>query len=91
MGSLPVEDWRRLTDLIAASDDETAAALPVDPDSILAVFHNGAGDYLCLDLSGPVAGGLIWWHDDPARLEAVDFWAVLDAWTGIFLEDAAPA
>jgi len=47
---------------------------------------------LCLDLSRSqgdgAAAGLIWWHENPVELEAVDFWGVMDAWIGIFLEEA---
>jgi hypothetical protein len=34
------------------------------------------------------ATGVIWWHEDPENPEPVDFWGVLDAWVGIFLEEA---
>jgi hypothetical protein len=93
MGPLPVEDWRYLSDDGFDIDDSTAAALPIDIARTLAVFHNGAGDYLCLDCSAASgeATGVIWWHDDPEKPEVVDFRAVLDAWIGIFLEEADPA
>jgi hypothetical protein len=93
MGPLPVQDWRYLSDDGFDIDDDVADGLPMDISKTLAVFHNGAGDYLCLDFSAPSgeATGVIWWHDNPEQPEVVDFWAVLDAWLGIFLEEADAA
>lgn len=90
MGPLPVEDWHFLSEDKFDIDDDVAAGLPIDISQTLAVFHNGAGDYLCLDFVDPTAEarGVIWWHDNPEEPEFVDFWAVLDAWIGIFLEEA---
>ena len=89
MGPLPVADWAFLSDDKFDIDAATARALPIDIAQTVAVFHNGAGDYLCLDCAGKgEATGVIWWHDDPGRPEPVDFWDVLDAWVGIFLEEA---
>ncbi|NHZ81352.1 hypothetical protein F2P44_19025 [Massilia sp. CCM 8695] len=89
MGPLPVADWAYLSEDRFDIDDATAAAMPVDIGKVITVFHNGGGDYLCLDLSAPdgVATGLIWWHDDPGHPEVVNFWAALDAWIGVFFED----
>jgi hypothetical protein len=89
MGPLPVDDWAFLSDDKFDIDDETARALPIDVNKTVAVFHNGAGDYLCLNFANNgEASGVIWWHDDPEHPEPVDFWGVLDAWVGIFLEEA---
>jgi hypothetical protein len=89
MGPLPVEDWAFLSDDKFDIDDATARALPIDISKTVAVFHNGAGDYLCLNCAGNgEATGVIWWHEDPANPEPVDFWGVLDAWVDIFLEEA---
>jgi hypothetical protein len=90
MGPLPVEDWAFLSDDKFDIDEETAARMPCDINKVLTVFHNGGGDYLCLDFSAPdgVATGLIWWHEEPDTPEVVDFWAYLDGWTSIFFEDA---
>ncbi|CUI03118.1 hypothetical protein BN2497_1013 [Janthinobacterium sp. CG23_2] len=89
MGPLPVEDWACLSDDRFDIDDGSAAGMPADPGKVIAVFHNGGGDYLCLDFSAPdgVATGLIWWHDDPGHPDVVNFWAALDAWIGVFFED----
>jgi len=91
MGPLPLEDWAFLADDKFDIDDETARAMPIDIGKTVTVFHNGAGDYLCLhcaDDGVPEASGYIWWHEDPGNPEPVDFWGVLDAWVGIFLEEA---
>jgi hypothetical protein len=89
MGPLPVEDWAFLSDDKFDIDDDTARRLPIDISRTVAVFHNGAGDYLCLNCVGNgEATGVIWWHEDPENPEPVDFWGVLDAWVGIFLEEA---
>ncbi|MFP5392566.1 MAG: SMI1/KNR4 family protein, partial [Gammaproteobacteria bacterium] len=91
MGPLPLADWAFLSDDKFDIDVATSRAMPADPCTVLTVFHNGAGDYLCLNFSDdsqPEATGLIWWHEDPSNPEHVDFWGVLDVWIGIFLEDA---
>ncbi|NHZ94477.1 SMI1/KNR4 family protein [Massilia sp. CCM 8734] len=90
MGPLPVEDWAFLSDDRFDIDDDTAASMPCDISKVLTVFHNGGGDYLCLDFSAPdgVATGLIWWHEEPDTPEVVDFWAYLDAWISIYVDDA---
>lgn len=91
MGPLPAEDWAFLSDDRFDIDEETASAMSIDIARVAAVFHNGGGDYLCLnfgDSRASEASGLIWWHEDPANPEPVDFWGVLDAWVGIFLEEA---
>jgi len=91
MGPLPLADWAFLSDDRFDIDADTARAMPIDIGATVTVFHNGAGDYLCLDCGGngsDEASGVIWWHEDPARPERVDFWGVLDAWIGIFLAEA---
>ncbi len=90
MGPLPVQDWTWLSDDRFDIDDESAARMPCDISKVLTVFHNGGGDYLCLDFSAPdgVATGLLWFHEEPEAPEMVDFWAYLDAWISIYFEDA---
>lgn len=91
MGPLPIGDFEMLTEKLDLHESELAA-MPVDPAQVLQVFHNGAGDYLCLDLSKSEGdgseAGILWWHEKPAEPEVVDFWAVMDSWIGIFLEEA---
>lgn len=58
-------------------------------EHVRTVLHNGAGNYLCLDLDAHGdAAGRLWWHDEPTDLEAVEFWAAMDGWIGAFLEEA---
>lgn len=92
MGPLPLDDCAFISDDEFDFTDDKAAEAPFDPDKVITVFHNGAGDYLCLDL-GDInpegeASALIWWHEEPTEPDFVDFWPVLDAWIGIFFEDA---
>ncbi|MBR8457263.1 SMI1/KNR4 family protein [Burkholderia dolosa] len=91
MGPLPIGDQTALTAKLDLTPDETRA-LGVNPDLVWTVFQNGGGDYLCLDLRDSAgdgsAAGRIGWHDNPAQLEPVDFWAVVNAWFEIFVEDA---
>ncbi|WP_146171958.1 SMI1/KNR4 family protein [Pseudoduganella armeniaca] len=91
MGPLPVADWAFLSDDRFDIDAHTARRMPVDPGRVLAVFQNGAGDYLCLHVPEDgvtPASGMIWWHEQPAALEAVDFMVTLDAWIGLFVDEA---
>ena len=57
-------------------------------ERVRTILHNGAGDYLCLDPEARGDIGRLWWHEDPARLETIDVWAAMDAWIGVFLEEA---
>jgi hypothetical protein len=72
--------------------DEKAAEAAFDASKVLTLFHNGAGDYLCLNLADinpeGEASAMIWWHEEPAKPDFVDFWPALDAWIGISFEDA---
>jgi hypothetical protein len=56
-------------------------------ETMLAVFTNGAGGYLCMDTTPESADShksIIWWDDEPPDLD-VDFWGVMDAWIKIGL------
>ncbi|KER72810.1 hypothetical protein HR51_09440 [Burkholderia cepacia] len=91
MGPLALADQAALTDKLDLPPAETRK-LGVNPDLVRAVFHNGSGDWLCIDSSeGADDGnpmGWIAWHERPTELEHVDFWAVMNAWFEIFVEDA---
>ncbi|WGY71210.1 SMI1/KNR4 family protein [Burkholderia cepacia] len=91
MGPLPLGDQTTLTDKLDLTPAETRK-LGVNPDLVRTVLHNGGGDYLCVDLRDSAGdgsrAGRIWWHEQPARLEPVDFWAAMNAWFDIFVEDA---
>jgi hypothetical protein len=92
MGPLPLDDCAFISDDEFDFDDEKAAEAPFDPKKVLTVFHNGSGDYLCLNLGklnqDGEASALIWWHEEPTKPDFVDFWPVLDAWMGIFFENS---
>ncbi len=91
MGPLALADQAVLTDKLDLTPAETRK-LGVPPDLVRTVFHNGSGDWLCIDSSeGADDGnpmGWIAWHERPTELEHVDFWAVMNAWFEIFVEDA---
>jgi hypothetical protein len=80
MGPLPFAEQAPLADKLDAPSARVA--------QVRTVMHNGAGDYLCVNPRGGDAAGCVWWHEDPDRLEQVEFWGVLDAWIGLFLEEA---
>lgn len=90
MGPLPIGDLELLTEKLDLDDDEVSR-MPVFADAILPVFHNGAGDFLCLDLSKSKGdgwdAGILWWHEKPIEPEAADFWAVMNTWIEIFVEN----
>ncbi|MBY4767037.1 SMI1/KNR4 family protein [Burkholderia ambifaria] len=91
MGPMPIGDQTALTDKLDLTTDETRK-LGVNPDLVWTVFQNGSGDYLCLDLRDSAgdgsAVGRLWWHENPTELEPVDFWAVMNTWFEIFVDEA---
>ncbi|MDR0245382.1 MAG: SMI1/KNR4 family protein [Burkholderia sp.] len=89
MGPLPVGEQAALTGKLDLTPDEMRK-LDASPDAVRIVFHNGGGDYLCVDsCDGNVdEAGWIWWHGRPAELERVNLWAVMNAWFEIFIEEA---
>ncbi|KVO08070.1 hypothetical protein WJ70_22965 [Burkholderia ubonensis] len=94
MGPLPLRDWRFLSESQFDLDSDTIARMPVDPQQVVTVFHNGAGDYLCLNLAdcneNGIASGLVYWHEKPTEPDFVDFWPAMNTWLSIFLENADP-
>ncbi|MBN3771340.1 SMI1/KNR4 family protein [Burkholderia sp. Se-20378] len=91
MGPLPLADQVVLADKLDLSPTETRK-LGVNPDLVRAVFHNGGGDWLCVDSSDGAGScnpaGRLWWHERPTELEPVDCWAVMNAWFEIFVDEA---
>lgn len=90
MGPLPIGDLELLTEKLDLDEDEISS-MPISPDMVLPVFHNGSGDFLCLDLSKSKGdgwdAGILWWHEKPTEPDAADFWAVMNSWIEIFLEN----
>jgi len=84
MGPMPLEklfllgqkDWGILEEL---------PLLDFDLNQCLAIFNNGMGDYLSLDLTGDQPKGLLWYHDQAPKVN-IDFWDYLDEWMCIGLE-----
>ena len=91
LGPLPLDDCAFISDDEFDFDEDKAAEAPFDANKVLTVFHNGAGDYLGLNLGkldqDGEADALIWWHEEPTKPDFVDFWPALDAWIGISFED----
>lgn len=91
MGPVPLADQAALAGKLDLTPAETRK-LGVNPDFVRAVFHNGSGDWLCVDSNEGAGGGnpagWLWWHENPTELEPVDFWAVMNAWFEIFVEEA---
>lgn len=85
MGPQPLADQSRVSDLVDDIDDSFAAGW-------ITVFSNGGGDYVAVNAdSRSDSDGLIWWHENPATPEFdINVFNVMDAWMGIFLEDAKP-
>jgi len=82
MGLLPLEEQPELRDLY----DGFCPALVKDA---IGIFHNGAGDYLSIRSSSNSQNAFIWWHEEPEKPETpLDFWAIMDNWMSIFLEDS---
>lgn len=84
MGLSPVEDFFFLDDEEWGIVDELGK-LPVSLKDTLAVYTNGMGGYLCLELKGSESDCLLWWSSKPPKLN-LDFWAVADAWTAMGFE-----
>lgn len=71
---LDVHEWGILEDL---------PDLDLDLSKIFAVFHNGGGGYLCLDVSDEeYMKSLIFWTKDAPKLN-LSFWSYMDAWVEI--------
>ncbi|MFP3924307.1 hypothetical protein [Pseudomonas sp. W5-36] len=81
MGPSRIEDFVSIDDLV---DDE-----PIAIPGMTGFFSNGSGDFITVvnRINGPEF--FIWWHEQQSCPETdIDVWAVIDAWMGIFLENA---
>lgn len=84
MGLMPIERCFALAD-----EDwgilESLPHLSLDLNDCIAVFNNGMGDFLCLDIGHDPARGLVWFHDKAPKVD-IDFWDFLDSWLCIGFE-----
>jgi hypothetical protein len=81
MGPSRIEDFVSIEDLI---DDE-----PVAIPGMTGFFSNGAGDFITVIDRAEIPEFYIWWHEQQSQPETdIDVWAVINAWMGIFLENA---
>ena len=79
MGLSPVEDFFFLADEEWGILEDIGKP-PVDLEKTLAVYTNGMGGYVCLELQPEKLNCLLWWSSKPPKLD-IDFWAVVDSWT----------
>ncbi|MBF7142717.1 MULTISPECIES: SMI1/KNR4 family protein [Pseudomonas] len=82
MGPAALEDMFFISDGMDEEDTEFA-------EGWLALFSNGGGDYIALDIDSTAKNnGLIWWHEEPFTPERdMDIFETMDTWMSIFLED----
>lgn len=60
---------------------------PVDRNQSIALFTNGMSGYVCIDVSKPEQqAGLLWWSNKAPKV-SLDFWAVVDAWASLGLDE----
>lgn len=60
---------------------------PVDLNQSVALFTNGMSGYVCVDVSKPEQqAGLLWWSNKAPKV-SLDFWAFVDAWASLGLEE----
>ncbi len=84
MGLMPIEDF-----IILAEQDWgilDTIRITFSLHKVVGVFSNSAGGYLCWDYNHVIPTGLIWWHDEAPDID-VDFWAVLDEWTSLGIDE----
>lgn len=80
MGLSPVEDFFFLDEEEWGILDEIGKP-PIDLEGTLAVFANGMGGYVCLEIiKNNNTSSLLWWSNKPPKL-GLDFWSIVDSWT----------
>jgi len=84
LGLSPVEDFFFLDEEDWGVLDELGE-LPIDLKKSLAVFANGMGGYVCLEVNEKCKNSMIWWNDKAPRV-GIDFWPVIDSWTAMGFE-----
>lgn len=81
MGPSRIEDFVSIDDLV----DVEPIAIP----GMTGFFSNGSGDFITVVNRIGCPEFYIWWHEQQSQPETdIDVWAVIDAWMGIFLENA---
>lgn len=84
MGLMPIEEFVILAEREWGILETVCVNFSLD--KVVGVFPNAAGGYLCWDYNRALPTGLIWWHDEVPDLD-VDFWAVLDEWITLGIDE----
>ena len=93
-GFQPLDYCSLLNDDKFDIDEKVAKSYEFNTADVLTIYHNGAGDYLCLNLSrdnqtDDKAEGIIWWHEEPENpSEEGNFYEAFDAWFYFAVETA---
>lgn len=85
MGLSPVEKFFFLDEDEWSIIDELNN-LTVDLEKTLALYSNGMGGYLCLELTKKGNNALLWFSSEEP-MEDLDFWPMADTWTVMGFED----
>jgi len=84
MGLSPVEDFFFLDEEDWGILDEIGIP-SIDLKQTLAIFTNGMGGYVCLELRDENISCLLWWSNKPPKVE-LEFWSLVDSWTAMGFE-----
>lgn len=85
MGLSPVEKFFFLNEDDWSIIDELDN-LTIDLENTLALYSNGMGGYLCLELTKEENNALLWFSSEEP-MENLDFWPMADTWTVMGFED----
>jgi hypothetical protein len=85
VGLLPLEEALLLSEHEWGILEELDLPNTFSLTNVLGVFSSGAGGYLCWDFNAAVPAGLVWWDDEAP--DEVDFWAILDEWSAMGIQD----
>ncbi|SFD54553.1 hypothetical protein SAMN05518672_102373 [Chitinophaga sp. CF118] len=81
MGLASVERWSFLGDDEWGILDELGE-LDFNLDDMLAIYPNGMGDYVCVNVTKERGESMLWFHNK-APMRNIDFWRIIDVWTHI--------
>lgn len=84
MGLSPLNHWFMMDQYDWGLLDDIGPS-PIDLGRSLAVFTNGMGGYVCFEFLNDATRAHLWFAKQAPRLN-VDFWAVVDTWTLLGLE-----